>query len=83
LTHANVLWGGGGSHQEIEHVSDKSNFVLVRPAWADGSFWSAVIELPRTAGQSRNALQYAIRHPLTTSSMTRHKLAAAILNAVG
>ena len=64
-------------------MSDKANIVLVHGVWADGSRWSAVIELPRTAGQPRNVLQYAIRHPLTTSSMTRHKLAAAILNAVG
>jgi uncharacterized protein (DUF302 family) len=35
-------------------------------------------QLLRTAGQSRNALQYEIGNPLTASSMTRHKVAASL-----
>jgi hypothetical protein len=34
--------------------------------------------LLRSAGQSRNALQYDIGNPITASLMTRHQLAAAL-----
>jgi pimeloyl-ACP methyl ester carboxylesterase len=70
-----ALGRGSIARKEIKHVSDKPNIVLVHGAWADGSYWSAVIE----SLQARGYMAIAPQFPETSLAADARVSSPAIL----